>query len=136
MKPLVPMMGAITLIVTIGDIYVHTGHAQPPPRGNVACTVIGEAFFQHTSLREKGASMQETLEALAHTAQQHPEAGSPRVTAFKALGLMTVKNVYDNPRYKHLGPAMNRLTAETRCNTVGFEVFWDELVRFGKERSH
>jgi hypothetical protein len=142
MKPL-PMMCAITLIVTLGMSRVDTGHAQQRPREDPACTVLGEAFFQQTTFREQGVSLKEAMEVAAQAAQavaakappQSPIGGVPLVTGFTVLAFTVAKNVYYNIPYKHLGPEMNRVTAVARCTHVGYEAFYDELARSGKEKA-
>jgi hypothetical protein len=85
MQPLLPLMCAIILFVTLSMSRVDTSYAQQRFRDDPACTVIGEHFFQQTSLREKGASIKDVLEVTAKTSQQHPEAGNEQAHCRRSL---------------------------------------------------
>jgi hypothetical protein len=48
------------------------------------------------------------------------------------INTMVMINVRYNPAYKHFGPAMNKLKAESRCARVGPDAFMAELETFSK----
>ncbi len=68
-----------------------------------------------------------TGENLAKKTQEIKIADSER-TQYMSYALIVITNIYQNPLYKTLGPEMNKMLAESRCNRIGTQSFMTELL--------
>jgi hypothetical protein len=96
------------------------------------CRGFGQHFEILTVSRDKGISWKDELDSYAKFLQERPVEGIPSHYMVYLAQLM-IGNVYYNPLYKHFGPAMNKLTAESRCKQIGAEAFVNELQTFMKK---
>ena len=129
MKPLCTLLCALA-ILSFPGVCQAQGATDQQYATELLCRSFGQYFETVTVSRDKGISWKDELDSVAKFLQERPEKVSPQTMAY--LAQLMIGNVYYNPRYKHLGPAMNKLTAESRCKQIGAEAFINELQAFLK----
>jgi hypothetical protein len=78
--------------------------------------------------RDRGLSVKADLDDMAQTIQRFGGVRDPDGVLRNYMVILV--NVRWNPAYQPMGPATNKLRAESRCAQVGAEAFAQELVTF------
>ena len=131
MQPVCTLLCALALLSFPGVCQAQ-GATDQQYVAELLCPSFGQYFEIVTVSRDKGISWKDELDSFAKLLQNRPVEGIPsQYMAY--LAQLMIGNVYYNPLYKHLGPAMNKLTAESLCKKIGVEAFINELQAFMKK---
>ena len=126
------IIAVLTLLIPTAHVHAQATTGRSP--GAIACSMLGDTFYTATSMRDHGLSFKDDIDMAADTAQKMPNPLWPPLGYVKFYALIAT-NARWNPQYQHTGPSMNKLLAESRCTSVGFQAFYAELEEFGKTLS-